>query len=174
MSAAKSVKSVKSVTNSGNTVSKADRAVLALRAAVKIVKDHGQFDGLETVTISNKEIQLRMAAAGVGYNQHQKIFDNTYALALVKKATGRNLRIVSNKPEFNISREEYRETVIIPREQLVGRIIKNNPDSPAPAQISQTVKTWRKGGHSVGAGTAATTVYRMRKEFMEQAELDLS
>lgn len=156
-------------------VSKSERAALALRMAVKIIKDHGDFVGLNIVAISNKEFQIRMAAAGfTGNTQYHKIFKDTSAQALVKKATGRNVQFVSARPDFNISREEYRDTVITPREKITDRIIAKNPDKTAGQQITNTVKAWRKKGFNTGTGTALTTVYRRRAALMKQAELDLS
>lgn len=152
---------------------KEQRAVLALRAAVEIIVEYGARATLGEITIDNKELNLRLTRAGFpgsGSNNASKLFDNKYAREIVASRTGgRNLRITSIKNEFGLSRKEYRDKVIDPRQKQVKKVLEWDTAGLLQTSVASAVANqWHETGFAGGIGTMFNDIAEVKAEMIAE------
>ena len=152
---------------------KEQRAVIALRAAVEIIVEYGTRATLGEITIDNKELNLRLTRAGFsgsGANNASKLFDNKYAREIVAARTGgRKLRITSIKNEFGLSRKDYRETVIVPRQKQVKKVLEWDAAGVLQTSVvSAVANQWNETGFAGGIGTMFNDIAEVKAEMIAE------
>lgn len=160
------------ITKTAKPAKAESRSVLALRAAVEIVVLHGNRVTLDEITIDNKELNLRLARAGflVGTDKASTLFTNKYAREIVAARTGgRNLRITSVKNEFGMTRQEYRNSVITPRQAEVKKVLEWDAAGLLQTSVTSAVANqWHETGFIGGMGTMFNDIAEVKAEMIAE------